>query len=86
MNILKILNLLETKNLNFVQFEAKNPIWRPKYKIKNIFFFHNCVVTHYIHILCKFHEDILIFEFARHKKPKFWAILSKKIENGGQNS
>ena len=43
---------------------------------KKYIFFHNCVVTHYIHILCKFHEDILIFEFARDKKHEFWAFWS----------
>ena len=44
-------------------------------KVKQIFL-HKYVVTHYIHISCKFHEDILIFEFARDKKHKFWAFWS----------
>ena len=41
-------------------------------------FLHNCVVTYDMHILFKFLEEMLIFEFSRDKKPKFWVILSIK--------
>ena len=66
------MNLLETKHLNFehiIQYGGRNT------KLKK-FFLHNYVVTYYIQILSKFHENILSFEFTRDKKPKFWATLS----------
>ena len=45
---------------------------------QNNFFLHNFIGTYYIHILWKFHENITIFELAKDKKTKFWAIFSYK--------